>query len=117
MQGFPRGLFPFSVRDKSLLLPQKTAMENTDEKAAMLALNRIFGFNPRCGKALLDSFPDARSVFYADRSRLRTVTGPNADYLDRLVPAPLIRRAKSCSTSLRPEPDLRVSTKAVIPPC
>ena len=64
-------------------------MENTDEKAAMLALNHIFGFNPRCGKALLDSFPDARSVFYADRSRLRTVTGPNADYLDRLVPGTL----------------------------
>lgn len=64
-------------------------MENDMEKAALMALNRIFGYAPRAGKALLEQFGRASDIFSADRDTLRGILGPVPGYLDRLVPKEL----------------------------
>lgn len=61
-------------------------MEDMEKKAAMIALNGIFGFEPRLGRALLEHFGDAREIFRSGRDELRAITGPVAKYLDRLIP-------------------------------
>lgn len=52
-----------------------------DELVAICAMNKIFGYKPKLGLDLMDSFGSASEVFAADRDHLRKVTGPCPEYL------------------------------------
>lgn len=73
-------------------------MENMEKKAAMIALNGIFGFEPKLGHALLEHFGDAREIFRSRRDELREITGPTAKYLDRLTPEAVDEAFKEIDT-------------------
>ena len=66
-------------------------MENCDfdERAGMLALNRIFGFEPIVGKRLLETLGSAKEAFGMKREELRELIGPYPKYLDALIPQKL----------------------------
>lgn len=66
-------------------------MENCDfdERAGMLALNRIFGFEPIVGKRLLETLGSAKEAFGMKREDLRELIGPYPKYLDALIPQKL----------------------------
>ena len=59
-------------------------MEKTDEKAAAITLNRIFGFKPGIARALTSRLGSAAAVFRLGREELRAVFGPGSPYPDSI---------------------------------
>lgn len=55
-------------------------MENIKEKACLCALNRIFGFEPKIGLALINHLGSAREVFRLTTQDLDHLTGPYFKY-------------------------------------
>lgn len=47
-----------------------------EERAALCALNRIFGYEPKLGKSLVENFGGAAEVFSAGRDAVGEVLGP-----------------------------------------
>ena len=66
-------------------------MEKNDfeERAGLLALNKVFGFEPAAGRRLLEELGSASAAFGMKREELRAVIGPYPRLLDGLVPASL----------------------------
>ena len=62
-------------------------MENFEEKACTCALNRIFGFTPVSGLALMEHFGSATGVFRAGRQQLAKIPGVNPAHIDCISPA------------------------------
>ena len=59
-------------------------MEKTDEKAAAITLNRIFGFKPGIARALTSRLGSAAAVFKLGREEFRAVFGPGSPYPDSI---------------------------------
>ena len=59
-------------------------METIDERTALCALNRVFGFQPAAGHALLQLFGSAAAVFRASPERLREALGKYRDFAPQL---------------------------------
>ncbi|MBP5332880.1 MAG: DNA-protecting protein DprA [Bacteroidales bacterium] len=59
-------------------------MENYDEKAAALTLNRIFGFKPGIARALTRKLGSAAAVFKLGLEELQAVFGPGSPYPDKI---------------------------------
>ena len=55
-------------------------MDNTKEKACLCALNRIFGFEPKIGLALISHLGSASEVFSLSDKDLDTLLGPYSRY-------------------------------------
>lgn len=66
-----------------------TMAEITEEKIASCALNRIFGFEPRLGLALIDYAGSAEAVFRMDREKIREAMGPYWKYISQIGQAVL----------------------------
>lgn len=56
-------------------------MENIEEKACACALNRIFGFNPRTGTALISHLGSASEVFRLGRGELEAMLGRASQHI------------------------------------
>lgn len=54
----------------------------TKEKIAACALNRIFGFEPRLGHALISYAGSAEAVFHLDKEEIRSAMGPYWKYIN-----------------------------------
>ena len=59
-------------------------MENFEEKACLCALNRIFGFEPKIGLALISHLGSASEVFSLDEDGLTSLLGPYSKYKGRI---------------------------------
>lgn len=59
-------------------------MENFEEKACLCALNKIFGFKPKVGTALIEHFGAATEVFKAGKKDLERMLGPFSQYTDTI---------------------------------
>ena len=68
-------------------------MDTIDERTALCALNRVFGFLPAVGHALLQQFGTARDVFRVSPERLREALGKYRDFSTQLDGA-LLRWAR-----------------------
>ena len=64
-------------------------MQDTDETTALCALNRVFGFIPAAGHALLETFGSAAAVFAAPPRDVREALGPHRDFADQVAPGQL----------------------------
>lgn len=60
-----------------------------DEKVALCALNKAFGFEPRAGAALIRYAGGAAKVFGMDRDELRKAVGPNQKIMEVISEASL----------------------------
>jgi len=73
-----------------------------DEKVALCAINKAFGYEPRVGLALVQHAGNAAAVFRMDRDSLREVTGPVGKYLNAISQSALdeaweeLRRTEEC---------------------
>ena len=65
-----------------------------NEKIAVCALNRIFGFEPKIGSALIDHFGSADRVFHENRDSLRAAMGPYSKYLSQITDYSLKEEAR-----------------------
>ena len=63
--------------------------ESPEQLAAWSAVNRIFGFAPRTGAALIDHYGSPESLFDADRKELEYLLRHNTGYLDAIAPQTL----------------------------
>ena len=54
------------------------------ERISACTLGRIFGYDPRTAKAIIDNMGSARAVFALSREELRVLTGPCSRILERL---------------------------------
>lgn len=61
-------------------------MENHKEKACLCALNRIFGFEPKTGLALISHLGSASAVFDLSDKELELLTGPHFRHKGRICP-------------------------------
>jgi DNA processing protein len=59
-------------------------MENFEEKACLCALNRIFGFEPKIGLALISHLGSASEVFRLSSEAINSLIGPYSKYRDRI---------------------------------
>lgn len=59
-------------------------MENFEEKACLCALNRIFGFEPKIGLALISHLGSATEVFSLSKDELTSLLGPHSKYKGRI---------------------------------
>ena len=59
-------------------------MDICEEKICSCALNRIFGFSPKTGLALLAHFGSASEVFRASFTQLREVLGTRSQHIGRI---------------------------------
>ena len=66
----PIFLYLFAFKKK------QASMESFEEKACLCALNRIFGFEPKKGLALIERMGCASAVFALDRDGLDELLGP-----------------------------------------
>ena len=71
------------------------------ETIAACALNTIFGFQPRLGKALLDAVGSAGEIFRLSRDSLRSLTGPSSQWLSQLTPQALERAEKELDAAAK----------------
>ena len=55
-------------------------MDKTREKACLCALNRIFGFEPKAGLALIGHFGSASAIFSLDGNDLDALLGPYSKF-------------------------------------
>jgi DNA processing protein len=62
----------------------KKGMETIDERTALCALNRVFGFLPAVGHALLEGFGSAATVFRTPPERLQEALGKYRDLAPQL---------------------------------
>ena len=69
-------------------------MENFEEKACLCALNRIFGFEPKIGLALISHLGSASQVFRLDTEVINALIGPYSKYRDRITMAAVEQAAK-----------------------
>lgn len=56
------------------------SMSNLEETAALCALNRIFGFDPKTGNALIRHAGNASAIFQAGENEIEKLTGPYSRY-------------------------------------
>lgn len=61
-------------------------MNNFEEKACTCALNRIFGFNPRIGTAMISHLGSASEVFRLSRRELEEMLGRESRYIGMIRP-------------------------------
>lgn len=61
-------------------------MENLEEKACLCALNRIFGFRPEIGTALISHLGSGSEVFRLGRSSLEEMLGRDSRHLELISP-------------------------------
>lgn len=59
-------------------------MENIEEKTCLCALNKIFGFAPKTGLALISHLGSASEVFRMNRDDLDRLLGPHSRYKDQI---------------------------------
>ena len=59
-------------------------MENFEEKSCLCALNRIFGFDPKLGTALISHLGSAKEVFRLTDKELYAMLGPHSRYNGRI---------------------------------
>lgn len=59
------------------------------ERVCALALNSIFGYEPKIARTLLCNLGSAEAVFKLDAEQLREVFGPYSKYLGRITPEAL----------------------------
>lgn len=59
-------------------------MIDIDEKAYCCALNRIFGFEPKVGLALINGLGSAKEVFMLDRKELEHILGTHSKHKDSI---------------------------------
>lgn len=59
-------------------------MKNFEEKTCLCALNRIFGFEPKTGLALITHLGSAAAVFRLDQKELDALTGPYSRFRGRI---------------------------------
>lgn len=59
-------------------------MENFEEKACLCALNRIFGFEPKIAKALLEHYGSATEVMTMNQNEVTLVLGPHSKYSSQI---------------------------------
>lgn len=57
-----------------------------EEKACLCALNRIFGFSPKAGTALVSHLGSAAEVFRTDRKDLEVLIGPYSRHVRQFTP-------------------------------
>ena len=69
-------------------------MENIEEKACLCALNRIFGFEPKIGLALINHLGSAREVFRLSTKDLDLLTGPYFKYKGQICMEAVKREAE-----------------------
>lgn len=75
-------------------------MENfNEERACLCALNRVFGFEPRTGRGLMEAFGGAAAVFKANQEDISDILGPYA----RTRLAPLITESAFESAAIELE--------------
>ena len=61
-------------------------MENMEEKACLCALNKIFGFSPKTGTALVSHIGSAAEIFRRGRKDLEALLGPYSKHIRQLTP-------------------------------
>ena len=59
-------------------------MDSIIEKASLCALNRIFGFEPQIGHALLTHFGNAHDIFRLSQEELDMVLGPHSRFREHI---------------------------------
>lgn len=59
-------------------------MENFDEKTCLCALNRIFGFEPKIGLAIIEYLGSAKAAFEIGSQEMDELTGPYFKYKGRI---------------------------------
>ena len=69
-------------------------MENIEEKACLCALNRIFGFSPKTGTALVSHLGSAAEVFRMDRKALEVLMGPYSRHVRHLTSQATVNAAE-----------------------
>lgn len=69
-------------------------MEKTNEKICLCALNRIFGFEPKIGAALISHVGNASDVFLLSREDLRLILGPYSKHAGEISDDALDRSEK-----------------------
>ena len=74
LSGFPGGRFSFYF----------AAMIHNEEKYALCALNRIFGFEPKVGHAIISEIGSAREIFSLPEKELDLIMGPWSKYKGRI---------------------------------
>ena len=72
-------------------------MENFEEKACLCALNRIFGFEPKIGQALISHLGSASAVFSMSSEQLSSLLGPYSKYKDKICIRAVEEAAKELS--------------------
>lgn len=66
-------------------------MENFKEKAAMCALNRIFGYYPTTAHAILESLGSAGALFTLEEEELLELLGPYSKFRPQICPEMLLK--------------------------
>ena len=61
-------------------------MKNYEETISACALNRIFGFEPKIGLALLEHFGSATEVMKLNRKDQELLLGPHSKYIGMITP-------------------------------
>jgi len=64
-------------------------MQASEERTALCALNRVFGFLPAVGHALIDHYGSASAVFREKESALQEALGPHREYAEQIGPQAL----------------------------
>ena len=69
-------------------------MENFEEKACLCALNRIFGFEPKIGQALISHLGSATKVFTLNDDELTSLLGPHSKHKGKICQKAVDNAAK-----------------------
>lgn len=69
-------------------------MENFEEKACLCALNRIFGFEPKIGQALISHLGSATKVFTLTDDELTSLLGPHSKHKGKICQKAVDNAAK-----------------------
>ena len=76
-------------------------LDSTEQLAPWSAVNRIFGFAPRTGAALVGHYGSPEALFNADRKELGYLLRNNKAYLDSLVPDTLEKERTELESLLK----------------
>ena len=88
-------------------------MDNFEEKACTCALNRIFGFTPRTGTALISHFGSASEIFRLARRELEDMLGRESRHIGSIRP----EAVRSARLELRDMERLGISFAEWNSPC
>ena len=69
-------------------------MKITEEKACLCALNRIFGFKPQIGLALISHFGGAKEIFTLSQTELSELLGNRSSFKDKICADSVLREEK-----------------------